>query len=465
MKIRGLFAVAVLATSVAVSPLVTSAVAPQQTEAKGQLKAGAARVDVTPAVNPKYPPLNEYEHEKLYVRAIVFENKGVRGALIGADLSGIDEPVWADAVQKVAAELKTPSENIIISSTHTHSGQPAGPPVSGPRYGTAFVANVALQAVKQAKTKLEPAQVGYSTGEAALNVNRDVISPDTHKWTQAANLDAPVDKSVGVLTFYRSNGSPLATYVNYAMHPVNGYLNGLTTADFAGATSRYVEQAFNDDLVAVFTQGASGDVNPRWLRTGTNVLASRSNVPVTGYEMVRETVEAPIRDGKVPYGDVDPKVLRQLFNYMDAVGIVLGEEIIRVMSHTDDKASDPAIHGRQTMLTCAGRTRLDNAREGVPGVYEDGPDVAIRLGALEIGDVALATTNAEIYTKIGLRVKKQSPLTKTMYVTLANGRAASGYIPDDESYGHLTFQVLGSRVKPGCAEDGIADGIAQLIAN
>lgn len=461
--VRGLIAAALLTVSVGFSPLVSTA-DQQVAESKGQLRAGAARVDVTPAVNPKYPPLNEYQHERLYVRAIVFENRGVRGALIGADLSGVEEPVWADAVKKVAAELRAPIENIIISATHTHSGQPAGPPVSGPRYGTDFLAKVALQAVKQAKTKLEPAQAGYSTGEAALNVNRDVISPETHKWTQAANLDAPVDKTVAALTFYRTNGSPLATYVNYAMHPVNGYLNGLTTADFAGATSRYVEQAFDDDLVAVFTQGASGDVNPRWLRTGTNVLASRSNVPITGYEMVRETVEAPIRDGKVPYGDVDPKVLRQLFNYMDAVGIVLGEEVIRVMSHTDAKVSDPAIHGRQTMLTCAGRTRLDNAREGVPGVYEDGPDVAIRLGALEIGDVALATTDAEIYTKIGLRVKKQSPLSRTMYVTLANGKAASGYIPDDESYGHLTFQVLGSRVKPGCAEDGIADGISQLIA-
>lgn len=462
-RTRALVAAAVLAVSVGSAPMVTSAVTPVA-QSKGQLRAGAARIDVTPPVNPKYPPLNEYEHEKLYVRAIVFENKGVRGALIGADLGGIDEAVWVDAVKGVAAELKTPAENIIISSTHTHSGVPAGPATTGPRYGTEFMARVALQAVKQAKARLEPAQVGYSTGEAALNVNRDAINPDTHKWTQAANFDAPVDKTVGALTFYRTNGSPLATYVNYAMHPVNGYLNGLTSADFAGATSRYVEQAFGDKMVAVFTQGASGDVNPRWLRTGTNVLASRSGVPITGYELVRETVEAPVRDGKVPYGDVDPKVMRQLFDYMNALGIVLGEEVIRVMSHTDDKVSDPAIHGRQQLISCPGRTRLDNAREGVPGEYEDGPDVAIRLGALEIGDIALATTDAELYTKIGLRVKQQSPLSKTVLVTLANGKAASGYIPDDESYGHQTFQVLGSRLKPGCAEDGIADGIQHLIS-
>lgn len=473
-KTRGVVAAIALAASVGISPLVTTAGAdssgaPKKAAAKNNapFRVGAVRVDITPPVNPKYPPLNEYDHEKLYIRAIVFENNGVRGALIGADLGGLDEPVWADASKRVAAELKTPIENVIISSTHTHSDRPAGPPAPnpGPRYGTAFAANVMVNAVKQAKTKLEPALVGYSTGSADLNVNRDAISPDTDRWTQAANLDAPADKSVPVLSFFRPSGEPIAAYANYAMHPVSGYLSGFVSADFAGATSRYVEKAFGDDVVAVFTQGASGDVNPRWLRTGTNVLASRSGVPITGYEMVRETVEAPVREFKVPYGAVDPVVLRQLFDYMQAAGIVLGEEIIRVMSHTEDKNGDPDIHGAQQTVTCPGRTRLDNAREGVPGQYEDGPDVPIRIGALSIGDIALTTANAEIYTRIGLRVKKESPLTKSMFVTLANGRAPSGYIPDDESYGHQTFQILGSRLKPGCAEDGIANGISSLVSS
>jgi hypothetical protein len=52
-----------------------------------------------------------------------------------------------------------------------------------------------------------------------------------------------------------------------------------------------------------------------------------------------------------------------------------------------------------------------------------------------------------------------------MFVTLANGRANSGYIPDDESYGHQTFQVLGTRLKPGCAEAGIAGRIAALAGD
>jgi neutral ceramidase len=40
-------------------------------------------------------------------------------------------------------------------------------------------------------------------------------------------------------------------------------------------------------------------------------------------------------------------------------------------------------------------------------------------------------------------------------MSLANGFASSGYIYSDAAYSHLTFQVIGSRLKPGCAEEQI----------
>jgi hypothetical protein len=82
-----------------------------------------------------------------------------------------------------------------------------------------------------------------------------------------------------------------------------------------------------------------------------------------------------------------------------------------------------------------------------------------------IGDIALTAVNAEIYTLISQRLKKNSPMANTVVVTLANGRANSGYIPDDASFGHETFQVLGSRLKPGCAEQSIANGLDDMVAN
>ncbi|MDH3371771.1 MAG: neutral/alkaline non-lysosomal ceramidase N-terminal domain-containing protein [Gammaproteobacteria bacterium] len=434
-----------------------------QSEQAG-LRVGAARIDITGPAYRQRPTMREYAHEQLFLRAIVIDNGVTQAALLGADLGGINEDVWADASNRIAAKLDAPIANIIISPTHTHSDTPGSetPQRGTPRYGSAFVADVALQAVTEALSKLEPALVGYSSGEAHLNVNRDAVNPVTHLWTQASNLDAPSDKTVAVVSFVNPDGEPIAAYVNYAMHPVNGYLAGFRSGDFAGAMSRYVEQAFGDTMVTIFSQGASGDQNPRWIRTGTNAMASRSGADISGYEMVREDIEGPLRNREVAARNAHPEVARQLADYMQALGAILGEEVIRIMSHTDFSGAATPIWGKQMTLTCPGRRRLNSGREGMPGEYEDGDDVNIRLGVLAVGDIAIASGNAEIYSTIGQRVKKESPLAKTLFVTLANGRSNSGYIPDDESYGHQTFQVLGTRLKPGCAEAGIAAGVAEL---
>jgi len=434
--------------------------------AGGSLRVGAARVDITPPENPTYPELTEFGFEKANLRAIVVDNRGKRAALIGVATGSIDQPIFTDVIGKVAAELKAPVANVIVSATHVHSATVPGSPIATSAWANTpgYLANAAVNAVKQATARLEPALVGYSTGQAYLNVNRDAIDPKTQLWTQAANLDGPVDRTVAVLSFVRPGGAPIAAYVTYAMHAINSYLTDYLSADFPEAMSQWVDQAFGGDTVTVFAQNASGDVNPLWLRTGTDVLASKEGAAVTGYEQTREPIEEPLRDAKVPNKPADPKLVRQLFEYERALGIILGEEVIRVMSHTDATDGDPQIWGAQHTVTCPGRTRLDDAREGVPGVYKDGPDVDILTGVLGIGDVAITTVAAEIYTRIALRIKDESPMKNTMVATLANGKAASGYIPDEQSWGHLTFQVLGSKLKPGCAEAGIVNSTTSLIS-
>jgi neutral ceramidase len=434
--------------------------------APGPLRAGAARVDITPPVNPAYPPSGKYEHERLYVRAIVLDNGLTRAALLNADLGNMPEEVWASAGKQIAEELKCPVENIIMSATHTHSGVPAGPPPPGPpqQQPAAPLVTAMLDAVRQAKAKLQPALVGFGTGSSYLNVNRDAVSDQTHLWTQAPNLNAASDKTVAVVTFTTPAGDPIAAYVNYAMHPINGYLVGITSADYPGAASRYVEQAFDDKMVMVFTQGASGDQNPLLMRTATNALASKSDVKITGYELVREDVEAPLREGKVPHGKLDPKVADRLERWIESEGQLLGEEVIRVMTNTRKMSGNVAITGEQKTISCPGRQRTNAGREGEPGSFKDSDAVNVRLGMLGIGDIALTAVNAEIYTMISQRTKRLSPMAHTVVVTLANGRANSGYIPDDASYGHNTFQVLGTRLKPGCAEQGIANGLVEMVA-
>jgi hypothetical protein len=166
----------------------------------------------------------------------------------------------------------------------------------------------------------------------------------------------------------------------------------------------------------------------------------------------------------VPHGKLDPKVADRFERWIESEGQLLGEEVIRVMTNTRNGNGEVAIWGAQNTISCPGRQRINAGREGDPGTYKDSDAVNIRLGMVGIGDVGLTAVNAEIFTMISQRLKKHSPLANTVLVALANGRANSGYIPDDASFGHNTFQVLGSRLKPGCAEQGIANGLDELVA-
>jgi hypothetical protein len=231
----------------------------------GKLRVGAARVEITQLVSSQLPPTGKYEHEKLYVRAIVVDNGISRAAILGADSSDMYESVWAQAAPKIAAELNCPIANIIMSVTHDHSaGSPMGLNIPETGYQPGL-ANAMLDAVRKAKGELQPALVGYGTGSAYLNVNRDAINPETHLWTEAPNTRGISDKTVAVVKFVKPTGEPIAVYTTYAMHAVDAFQMGFITADFPGAMCRYVEQAFDDRAVVIFAQNASGDQNPLYM--------------------------------------------------------------------------------------------------------------------------------------------------------------------------------------------------------
>lgn len=430
-----------------------------------RLQVGAARIDITPAVNPQYPPLGKFDHEKLYVRSIIIDNGNSKAVLITADMADITTEVWENATPEISKRIGCPLENIIISATHSHSACPSGPPP--PRFNDIDVnatVDAILKAVDSAKENLQPAQVGFGKGEAFLNVNRDAIDKTTRLWTQAANLEGISDKTLAVMLFCDMNGRPIAGYMNYAMHPNNAYLSSITTADFPGAACCYIEKAFKNDMVMLFTQGASGDQNPRWSRPGTNAIISESGKEISGFEVAREPIEFPLRKGLISFERLDPSIGYNLERYIDALGVILGEEAIKVMSNMTEMESNVSIWGTQEVISLPGRIRIsDKGREGEPSTYAESEPIKIRLGLLAIGNIALSTIDAEIYTHFAELLKAKSPLTNTVMVTLSNGRTNSGYIVADTDYGKYTFQVLGCRLQPGYAEQGITNILIKMI--
>jgi len=443
--------------------------------ADGGLRVGAARVDQTGPFGPSQS--GKYDHEHVYARAIVLDNGTARAAMVSYEGPEANFNMGA-TLKAVASTLNCPVENVLISHTHTHSGNSA--PMGHPEarlVATEPSASI-LEAVKQARAKLQPARMGYSTGALYLNVNRDAIDPDTRRWTQGSNLDAPSDKTVGVLEFTKPDGEPIAVYVTYAMHPIDGYVLGIVSGDFPGAMSRYVEKAFGDRPVVAFAQSPSGDQNPLYLRPSTNAMATRAGNPITGFQMNREASEGPLRMADVGVADhkgkpapaADPKAIDAMFRFIESEGQIFGEEVIRVMTLTTRHTSDVRIAGGQKVVSCPGRTRTNgdpfdpNTREAMKANYVDSAPMNIRVGVLGLGTVALASINGEAYTLIGTRIKQEAPMKDTLIATLANERIG-GYMPDDSAYGHETFQVLNSNFKPGCAERGITDAVVDLETN
>jgi hypothetical protein len=443
-----------------------------QTKDAFQLRVGAAKIDITPKDQPKAPATGKYDHERTYVRAIVLDNGATRAALISMD-GNIWDTNWTNDFKQLTTELNCPIENIVFSCTHSHSASNflglTPPPglASGGTSAQDFI-QIVTDVVRQAKANLQPARMGFGKGTSYLNVNRNVIDSDTRKWTQAANIDEVSDKSVDVIKFETLGGEPIAVYINYAMHPINGYVSGVYSADFPGAACRYVEKAFGDKIIVAFCQGAEGDQNPLYLRPSTNMMASREGTKITGYELKREPIEAPLR-GKGDFKVVGAAELDNLFRMIESEGQILGEEVIRVMTVTRKTTGDIRIAGAQKTITCPGRLRInfDPAnpiyREGIPGEYTDGPDVTIHLGVLGIGTTAIAFSDGELFGYIGRLMKKESPLTNTMVVSLANGGGGPGYVPNDAAYGQQTFQVLNTKLKPGCAERGIVNAMVDMV--
>ena len=436
----------------------------------GPLRVGAARVDVTPDANA-LPSGYTAILDHLYVRAIVLDNGHTRAALLSGDLIGFGEDAYQAISKQLAKELEIPVANILISVTHDHSA-----PLPGGGFGRtpdpnslAFqkkVENGMMEAVRQARAKLQPAAIGFATGALYLNVNRDAIDPKTRLWAQEPNLDYPSDKTLAVIEFKSPSGDLIAVYMNYAMHAVSLFLRGDISGDFPGAAERYIEHLYDDKVVALWTSGAAGDQNPLYARANQNIVDLKVGAVMKeenthlGSGIMRAMGGDPVAS-KTKGKAIDVEESTQI---VQSMGQLTAEEAIRVMGTIRQASSNVEIVGSQQTITCPARRRTDSGREGAPGTYEDSPDpVQIRIGALRIGDIVLGYANAEIYNRIGQRLKQESIYHNTLMVTLTNGMANSGYVPTDDAFGRYTFEVLGSRLKPGCAENAIVNGVNDLL--
>ena len=283
----------------------------------------------------------------------------------------------------------------------------------------------------ETETRSRLGRVGTTTID--FNVNRDLFNRK-FEWRQEPNPEGPSDKNLAVVAFLGDDNVPIGVHMNYAMHPINFYLSGVISADLPGEASRYVEDLFDNRAVAIFSQGASGDQNPRDFRSPTTFMgqrdgrdagprafySDRGRASGAGGSCARwlDAQRASSERKPVPAENMDAykKVLARTGDYVRMLGSSSARpRFASCVSPCRPRTRRASGMARRCSHVQAGFVSTPTIRpvNVFPG-YKVGGDVNLKVGLLRIGDIHFVAVNGEVYSQIAIRLKAEAPARKTI---------------------------------------------------
>lgn len=225
-------------------------------------------------------------YNRLRVKALSLSNGGETIVIVKTPLIFPTLYLYEKITEKLKSDYGLDLwNNIILTSTHTHSG-PArfwrllegfgafGLDESSGEIFKRLVDSI-TPVIASAVNSMEPARFGYGINkrfDPEDRINRDRRCEDDNIYTDLSNTDVYLrgdtyktkDNSLVVIRIEKENGEPLAVVVNFGMHGTV-FEDENFTEDAPGAVEYGVEDAFGrrgKQIVALFVQGAGGDVSP-----------------------------------------------------------------------------------------------------------------------------------------------------------------------------------------------------------
>jgi neutral ceramidase len=239
-------------------------------------KAGTAKINITPKENmwmagfaSRTRPSEGAMHD-LWLKALALEDQnGYRSLLITGDIIGFFKNISDDIRDQIAAKHGLSRAQIILNSSHTHSGPVLDNasldiiyPVSEAErnkimtYTASFKGEV-IALAEMAFRNLEPVTLYSGNGVTRFQVNRR--NNDVSTLTKVSELKGPQDYAVPVIKIASSDNQLKAIVFGYACHPT--VLNGYEwSGDYPGFTQIALEKQY-PGAMAMFFQGAGGDQN------------------------------------------------------------------------------------------------------------------------------------------------------------------------------------------------------------
>ncbi|MFF3500591.1 hypothetical protein [Streptomyces sp. NPDC003247] len=406
------------------------------------LRVGAGKAAFTPTAS--ILPLDHFTsvHDDLYVRVLLVESGSRSFALAVLDLTSISAEAVALLRTAVTAATGIPAADIMVTVTHCFSAPhvAAASSSAGAAAYVRSIADAAGAAVADAVENLQDAQVGYGTGAADVNVNRNVATKDGY-WL-GVNEQGVSDDGVYVVRFNDLDGDPIAVLTNYNVQScvmqdstmADGSLP--ITADLAGAAVAHVEDQY-PGAIGFWLVGACGDQFP-------------------AYRSKRYTID---KDKGWTYG-VD---LRDAgFALLTAQGERLGNEIVRVAQAITRYESGKNVSVRLLTDTVTTTQMTTDHPTGpvTTATYTPTTDVDVPIWVFQVGKGVFAGVQPELSTSTANAIREASSFPSTFVMSMFEGGAKN--MPDRWNFDHHTYEARDGFYVEGTAEK-VAARIERLI--
>ncbi|MFT5471643.1 MAG: neutral ceramidase [Verrucomicrobiales bacterium] len=413
--------------------------------AAAEFRAGAAKADITPELGvlldgtiSQNGPATKI-HDRLYARCLVLDDGEAKLAFAIVDNTMISGSIIDEAKRLIEEQTGIPGSNVIIAATHSHSTPRAVVGLVDDQSHRDYLDSLAVSiasGVRSAVERLEPAEIGWGSGEEARYVHcRRWLVEGAEKQpnpfgetgervrmnpgrTGLIKPAGPVDPEVFICSVRNAKGEPLALLANYGLHYVGGTGRGQISADYFGAFAVRIQQLLGaeDTFVGIMSNGTSGDVNANDL-----TQPRQKSEP---YERI-ELIAGHLAD--------EAKRVYESIEHSREVRLGAVETVLELEVRKPD--ADRLAWARETAAPPNAKLRLTRpqvyAREAV--ALADFPKTAeVRIQAFRIGELAVTAIPNEVFAETGLAIKSGSPFSATFAIELANGY--HGYLPTPEQH-------------------------------
>ncbi len=414
----------------------------------GEFRVGAAVVDVSPtqfpiAINGGMTSRQATKiNTPVNARAIVMSQDDVQVALVVVDSCMLPRELLDEAKAMASQRTGIAADQIMISATHTHTA-PAAMSCLGtdadPEYRV-YLRIKLTEAIEQAQSQLEPAQVGWGLANAEhyTAIRRWIRRPDRvasdpfgnptvranmhagKEWDDVTGPSGPEDPDLSLIAFQSLDGRPIAVLANLSMHYFSGQQP--VSADYFGLFSDKLASQLSAEsnpdarpVVGIMSHGCSGDIFRKDYTRQTP--AEFDSITIDDY------AKGLVGLAKEAYQDIQYKVPATLamaetrlqldYRVPNQQLLQWAQQVVQEMGDRLPKTTEE-VYAREQLY-------LHEMQTG-----------QVVVQAIRMGEIAIATTPTETYALTGLKIKLQSPLAQTMVIELANG--GDGYIPPPEQH-------------------------------